>query len=986
MLHADQESLKRNRWPLGRLDDLSAFRGWRAILDAIPQMVWSVAADGSDEYFNRQWLEFTGVAVGESNGPSRLSLVHPDDRDRASAAWQHSLATGEEYEAEYRLRHRTGEYRWLLSRGRPERDARGHIVGWYGSCTDIHERQLAREALNASEERLRLILDSMPQIVWSSRGSSTDPDFYNKRWYEFTGLPAGSMGGAEWAELYHREDRSAAAAAWHTSCATGDPYECEYRLRDASGNYRWIVSRGLAERDAAGNIVRWYGACTDINERVLARLALLDSERRIQTILDSVPQVIWSARPDGGLDYVSGQWEMLYGSTDGRPLGSQWLEVIHCDDQTRAQVVWQHSLDTGDPFEIEFRVLHRSGQYLWTLARALPERSPAGEIVHWYGTCTDIHDQVVAQQALHSSETLIRGIIEASPDCVALLDLAGNVLSVNQATLRAQEAGVVEDLLGTRWVRWYDRGCRRRADRALAAAQAGRFGRFLLGSVKGPPRWWDVIVVRICDEGGKPMNLVAISRDVTHQKRAEEKVRWTANHDALTGLPNRLLLQQRIDETVKAAASSKGQFALLLLDIDHFKRINDTLGHDAGDALLCTFAERLKAGLRPDDTIARLGGDEFAIVLAGVGDEQQVRTAVDAILADLSEPCLHDGRMLDCRASIGASLYPVHGETRNELLKNADVALYAAKAAGRANLKLFRPDMRFEMQRRSSMLSLARSALAEDRIRPFYQPKIDLRTGQLAGFEALLRWSHPIKGIQMPETVAAAFEDMTLAAEISERMIGRVIEDLKHWRAEGIEFGHVAVNAAAAEFRRGDFAERVLERLSAASVDVADLQIEITETVFLGRGADYVERALKLLSASGVKIALDDFGTGYASLSHLKQFPVDIIKIDRSFVRDFENDPDDSAIINAVIQLGRSLGIKVVAEGIETTNQHQLLCAGGCDYGQGYLYGKATPFLEVPATIKLCAERHALHRAGGGLPTRFLAGLPVTYPPLVPRS
>lgn len=194
MLHVDQESLKRSCWPL---EDLPAFRSWRAILDAVPQMIWAVGADGGDEYFNRQWLDFTGVAVGEPDGPSRLSLVHPDDRDRASAAWQHSLATGKEYEAEYRLRHHTGEYRWLLSRANPERDSGGRIVGWYGSCTDIHERRLAKEALNASEERLRLILDSMPQIVWSSPGSSTEPDFYNKRWYEFTGLPAASMEGAE---------------------------------------------------------------------------------------------------------------------------------------------------------------------------------------------------------------------------------------------------------------------------------------------------------------------------------------------------------------------------------------------------------------------------------------------------------------------------------------------------------------------------------------------------------------------------------------------------------------------------------------------------------------------------------------------------------------------------------------------------------------------------------------------------------------------
>jgi len=286
-------------------------------------------------------------------------------------------------------------------------------------------------------------------------------------------------------------------------------------------------------------------------------------------------------------------------------------------------------------------------------------------------------------------------------------------------------------------------------------------------------------------------------------------------------------------------------------------------------------------------------------------------------------------------------------------MKSADMALYAAKAAGRGTLRLYRGEMRLELQKRTSMLRVARDALKRGNVRPYYQPKVELRTGRAVGFEALMRWKHPTRGIQEPASVSAAFEDLSVAALISDRMIAAVIEDIVRWRDHGIDFGHVAVNAAAAEFRRGDFAERLLERLAEAGIPPACFQLEVTESVFVGRGAEYVERALRVLNAEGIAIALDDFGTGFASLSHLKQFPVDIVKIDRSFVRGLEDDPGDAAIVDAVTGLGRRLGKTIVAEGIESPHQHALLQALGCDQGQGYYYGRPAPAGQVPA---LCAR------------------------------
>jgi EAL domain-containing protein (putative c-di-GMP-specific phosphodiesterase class I) len=262
---------------------------------------------------------------------------------------------------------------------------------------------------------------------------------------------------------------------------------------------------------------------------------------------------------------------------------------------------------------------------------------------------------------------------------------------------------------------------------------------------------------------------------------------------------------------------------------------------------------------------------------------------------------------------------------------------------------MFAPEMRAEMQNRMSMLSLARDALADDLIVPHYQPKVDLRTGALDGFEALLRWQHPALGMQVPGTISAAFEDSTLAAEISDRMIDRVIRDMRRWTDAGVAFDHVAVNAAAAEFRRGGFGERVLERLHHAKLPPRCLQIEVTETVFLGRGAEHVEEALRLLASEGVEIALDDFGTGYASLSHLNHFPVSAIKIDQSFIRNLEASSHDAAIVRAVINLGRSLGIKIIGEGVETAAQAALLKRYRCHSAQGYLYGRAEAADSVPA-------------------------------------
>lgn len=552
--------------------------------------------------------------------------------------------------------------------------------------------------------------------------------------------------------------------------------------------------------------------------------------------------------------------------------------------------------------------------------------------------------RMTALNELQVSETLNETILSSSPDYTLILDEDYRIVFCN----RPNSSGEGIDFLGLSWLTLLPPEDRDVAVAALQRAANGKQGNLVTHSSArtGDRRWFDVIANRVSDDSGR---LLVVARDITHQKRSEERALWMARHDSLTRLPNRALLQDRLDSML-ADFRLQHTGALLILDIDNFKVINDTLGHDAGDALLCTFGNRLRAALDDGDLVARTGGDEFAVIVSATSDEQ-VHAVAERIFDHLREPFYYEGRLLECCASIGASLIPRDGSNRSEILKAADIALYAAKSSGRAQLKLFEQSMLLEVEDHQAMIASARRALQSDAIVPHYQPKVSLRDGTVVGFEALLRWRDHDGRLQGPDVLLAAFDDPALSAPLSDRMLKCVLADLRNWLDEGLQFGHVAINVTAADFRRGSFADRLLDRLAEADVPPSCIQIEVTETVFLGRGAGYVEEALKQLSIAGVRIALDDFGTGYASLSHLNQFPVDLLKIDRSFIGEIGCNADSEAIATTVVNLGHCLGLEVIAEGIETRAQEAYLARVGCDTGQGFLYAEAVPGAEVPAML-----------------------------------
>lgn len=435
------------------------------------------------------------------------------------------------------------------------------------------------------------------------------------------------------------------------------------------------------------------------------------------------------------------------------------------------------------------------------------------------------------------------------------------------------------------------------------------------------------------------------------QRTVATALQWIATHDSLTHLGNRTLFHSQLAHALGNADRDDSGVAVILIDVDHFKQINDSLGHDAGDAVLCAFASRLRDVVREGDTVARLGGDEFGIVLTSVKARKHLATITESLNMRLREKLEFNGRMIECRASMGVAVYGEHASTAEALIKCGDLALGVAKT-NRGCAVNFHPDMETDFEREINMTALARTAIKEDRVFPYYQPKIDMLSGELTGFEALLRWDQTTGRLGLPHMIAPAFLDTELALVIGDRMMNLVLDDMQKWVADGVNFGQVALNTCAGDFAANDFAERLLAGLKMRGLSPRRIEVEVTESVFLDRGSHHVLRALTTLSKRGVRIALDDFGTGFASLTHLKKFPVHVLKIDQSFVAGLGKSSDDAAIVRALIGLGSSLGMETVAEGIETHEQAAFIRNCGCTLGQGYLYGAARAAADIPDVVK----------------------------------
>ncbi len=471
----------------------------------------------------------------------------------------------------------------------------------------------------------------------------------------------------------------------------------------------------------------------------------------------------------------------------------------------------------------------------------------------------------------------------------------------------------------------------------------------------GAEIWCKLLISPVPDETDQVTYFIGVQTDISEHKRDEERLAHQSTHDALTGLPNRNLLKDRLEQAIAQTDRSEDSVALLFLDLDHFKLINDSLGHAAGDRMLLDVAERLRVCVREGDTVSRHGGDEFVLVLREIDQSHHVATICEKIFRTIADPFFIQGHNFHVTCSIGIALYPQDGTDTATLFKYADMALYQAKDHGRNHFQFFSSEMNERMQERVMLDEALRSAIANDELLLHYQPLVSLSTGQLVGLETLVRWQHPVFGMVSPVRFIPIAEESALIASISEWVLRKACQDIRTWIDQGLTGFQVAVNVSPRQFRDPRLADRIERVLAEYHINPGMLSLEITETVLMQDTASS-EATLLQLKALGVDLALDDFGTGYSSLSYLKRFPFDRVKIDRSFVRDITTDADDAAISKAIISMAHSLGIRVVAEGVETAAQCQFLRRHRCDEMQGYYFSRPLPPVEI--TALLIEKRH----------------------------
>jgi diguanylate cyclase (GGDEF)-like protein len=448
-----------------------------------------------------------------------------------------------------------------------------------------------------------------------------------------------------------------------------------------------------------------------------------------------------------------------------------------------------------------------------------------------------------------------------------------------------------------------------------------------------------VTISPVKDSAGNIIGASKIARDITQRKESQERIEYLAHYDSLTGLPNRALLADRMRIAIENASRYSFRLALLFVDLDRFKLINDSLGHEIGDKLLKAVAGRMQSTVRQTDTVSRLGGDEFVVLLGRIHAATEAARVAEKLIAVLSQPYQIEQHELLLTASIGISIYPDSGKDASSLMRNADVSMYSAKGQGRNCYQFYSEDLTSGAAERLSLEYDLRSALARDEIFPVYQPQLELATGRVIGVEALMRWKHPERGLVSPASFIPVAEDSGLILSLGEHILRESCLQARQWHEQQGFEGIIAVNVSAVQFRQNDFTDVVLRALADSGLSPERLELEVTESVVM-HGMESVAQKIRILESHGIKLAIDDFGTGYSSLSYLRQFAIDRLKIDQSFVRDLPEDTDAKAIICAIVAMGLSLGLRVMAEGVETEAQARFLQDINCAESQGYLYAK----------------------------------------------
>jgi diguanylate cyclase (GGDEF)-like protein/PAS domain S-box-containing protein len=920
---------------------------FRDLVETTTDWVWETDAKGRYRYVGPQCSTLFGYPPDALIGKRLLDLVGVEDADRIRATVAQYRDARQGYSMlEVGCRHRDGRKICIETSGTPFFDQNGALLGYRGIDRDVTRRHAVTENLRLYERAISTTRDLM---------SFVDRDYtyrmVNEAYAERHGRPRESIVGLRVDELMGHDLFERVIRPELDRCFAGEDVHYQYSF-DFAGKPRYMDVRYQPYRSHAGGIEGAVVSARDITDLHEVEERLRVNGERLSLALEAGCQGMYDTNLRTGEVIVNDEYAAMLGFDPATfaETHERWLARIHPDDSDRVQ---RHLDDylagrVGD-YRIEFRQHTADGDWKWLLSVGrLVERDSDGRPLRLIGTHTDISLLKDAQARVRQAAQVFSSTVEG----VTITDLEGTILDVNDAFCRI--TGFSRDEALGRNPRILQSG---RHDAAYYKAMWQSLVRkgYWRGEIwnrrkDGLVYPATLTISQVRDDSGTPTGYVAVFADITASKQTEERLQHLAHHDPLTELPNRLLFSARLEQGVKHAARLRQRMALLFVDLDRFKHVNDSLGHAAGDSLLQQLAQRLRGVVRADDTVARISGDEFVVLLDNVESADNVTVVVRKIMSTFDEPFVVERHEVSLTCSIGISLYPDDGDEAGILLRNADAAMYRAKDGGRNTYQFYAAEMTTAAFEHVFLENALRGAIRQRQFELLYQPQFDLGDGSLVGFEALVRWHHPQQGTVLPGRFIPIAEQTGLIREIGAWVLDEACRQARSWLDAGLCFGRIAVNVSGSEIQHEDYAALVAQALDRHQLAARYLELEVTES-FVMAHTDEGLRQLAALNDIGVTIAIDDFGTGYSSLAYLKSLPVDTLKVDRSFVRDIPADGDDMAIAEAIIALGRALNLNIIAEGIETAEQANFLRRRGCRQGQGFFLTE--PLAGTAATARL---------------------------------
>lgn len=692
----------------------------------------------------------------------------------------------------------------------------------------------------------------------------------------------------------------------------------------------------------------------------LARIALhrqaaiIQREREIEQhysqLTNLAPVGIYHADAQGRITYANPRLKVIGDMPLEQTRSKGWTATLHPADRERVAAAWQACVKDRRDFRDWYRLQHADGAIIWVAEQAVPQRDEHGRFTGYIGTLTDVTAYMDAEERLR----IDAAALENTYDGVLIADLDMHIISVNRSLLTT--TGYTEqELLGQK----------------PAILRSGRHGpEFFQGirdALQATGHWrgeiWNrrkngeifpewLTISTVCNDRGEPTHYVGVYTDISKLKESEEKLQSLAHFDPLTSLPNRLLVKSRLEHAIEQAERRNGHLGILFIDLDDFKKVNDSLGHAVGDELLVKVAERLSGRVRSEDTLARFGGDEFVVLLESLDRPEYTATVARALLGALEAPFLVSGnRELYVRGSIGISIFPDDGSVQEDLLRAADTAMYRAKDGGGNQFLFFTSKMGAEVQAGMEMEVALRSALSAGELALHFQPRVDLRNGSVLGAEALLRWNRPGAGMVAPMEFIPVAERSGLIQQIGDWVFEHVARQYRTWVEQGLPPLQIAVNMSARQFRTPDLATKLAAVLQRHDMPAGMLMLELTENMMV-KDTEEAVRLMQKLKRTGVSLSLDGFGTGFSSLAYLARFPIDTLKIDASFVRGVHIDPAATKIVELIIELARGLKLKTIAVGVEHASQCEHLKRQGCDQVQGFFFSQALPGQEFSQLLR----------------------------------